>query len=195
MYFEELKENEIDIALNLADECVGKNLYSYEDFSKAVKDDNRFFFFLKSEEGKIAGYIYFLITSSVEIASSVNLNSASIPFLGKGSERCGRIQSVALCEEFRGDGLASEMIDFAIRTLAEKGIDIVYIVCWKPGGVLPLKKALDECEFTYLVTVKDAWYKDEKLICPYCKGRCHCSADIYCKKLEVVEPQRRKYEN
>ncbi len=191
MYFEKLKEKEINTALHIADECVGKNLYSYEDFSKAVKDDNRFFFFLKSEEGKIAGYIYFLITSSFDIVSSVNIDADEIAF----SECCGRIQSVALCEEFRGDGLASKMINFAIKTLAEKGIDTVYIVCWKPGGILPLKKALEECEFTYLVTVKDAWYKDEKLICPYCKGRCHCSADIYCKKLEVVKPQRRECED
>ncbi len=188
MYFEKLKENEIDTALHLADECVGKNLYSYEDFSKAVKDDKRFFFFLKSEEGKIAGYIYFLITSSFDIVSSVNIDADEIAF----SERCGRIQSVALCEEFRGDGLASEMIDFAIKTLAEKGIDTVYIVCWKPGGVLPLKKALDECKFTYLVTVKDAWYKDEKLICPYCKGRCHCYADIYCKKVGGCETPKER---
>ncbi len=181
MYFEALKEDMIPEALHIADECVGKNLYSYEDFSKAIHDDNKFFFFLKSEEGKTAGYIYFLITSSFEIESSVNIEANVIPF----SDRCGRIQSVALIEEYRGNGHASEMINFALRTFSEKGIDTVYIVCWKPGGVLPLKKALEDCEFRYLATVKDAWYKDEKLICPYCKGRCHCSADIYCKKERV----------
>lgn len=178
MYFEELKESEIAQALHIADTCVGKNLYSYEEFSNAISSKDKFFFFLKNEDGKIAGYIYFLITSSYEVVSSVNLNLNEIPF----SERCGKIQSVALSEEYRGEGLASEMIDFAIKTLKEKGIDIVYIVCWKPGGFLPLKKALDKCCFTYLVTIKDAWYKDVNLICPYCKGRCHCSADIYYKR-------------
>lgn len=86
MYFEKLKENEIDTALHIADECVGKNLYSYEDFSKAVKDDNRFFFFLKSEEGKIAGYIYFLITSSFDIVSSVNIDADAIAFQNTADE-------------------------------------------------------------------------------------------------------------
>ncbi len=179
MYFEALQEDKINEALHIADECVGQNLYSYEDFAKTINDDNKFFFLLKNEEGKIAGYIYFLITSSFEVTSSVNLNANAISF----SERCGRIQSVALCEEYRGNGLANKMIDFAVKTLAEKDIDTVYIVCWKPGGVLPLQNALDACSFQYLGTVKDAWYKDENLICPYCKGRCHCSADIYCKNI------------
>ncbi len=193
VYFEELKENEIEQALHLADECVGKNLYSYEDFSNAINNKDKFFFFLKNEEGKIAGYIYFLITSSKEALSSVDLNVKDIPF----SERCGKIQSVALSEEYRGECLASQMIDFAIKTLSEKGIDLVYIICWKPGGFLPLKKTLDKCSFTYLVTIKDAWYKDENLICPYCKGRCHCSADIYYKRLQnpILTSQRRSCED
>ena len=76
------------------------------------------------------------------------------------------------------------MIDYALKILESRGIDTVYIVCWKPGGIVPLQKALEKCGFTYIVTVEDAWYKDERLFCPYCKGRCHCSADIYCKILE-----------
>ena len=79
------------------------------------------------------------------------------------------------------------MINYALGVLAQKNIDTVYIVCWKPGGAVPLKNALYKYNFEYLITVKDAWYKDEYLICPYCKGRCHCSADIYYKKLQKNE--------
>jgi len=183
LYLEALKVEEIDKALKLADECVGKNLYSMEDFLSAINNKDKFFFLLKNKQKEIAGYIYFLITSSAEVEKTVNISLSSIPY----SEKCGRIQSVAVKEESRGLGFSSYMINYALEVLDQKNIDTVYIVCWKPGGVLPLKKALGKCNFEYLITVKDAWYKDEDLICPYCKGRCHCSADIYYKKLQNDE--------
>lgn len=186
MYLEPLRVEEIDKALKLADECVGKNLYSREDFLTAISDRNKFFFLLKNEQKEIAGYIYFLITSSIEVEKTVNISLNSIPYSGK----CGRIQSVAVKEEYRGLGFSSCMMNYALEVLVQKNIDTAYIVCWKPGGVVPLKKALDKCNFEYLITVKDAWYKDENLICSYCKGRCHCSADIYYKNLKKMRKMR-----
>ena len=62
---------------------------------------------------------------------------------------------------------------------------VAFIVCWKPGGVVPLGKALSECNFDFLAETKKVWYDDTELICPYCKGRCLCDAEVYYKLLNV----------
>lgn len=179
MKLEDLKREDVSAVLSIADRSVGKNLYSYDDFLSVLEDDDKFLYVLKDDSGLIAGYIYFLVTSSVEVEASLGLEAGTLP----ASSRLGRIQSVALDEEYRGRGFSGKMIDAADETFLGLGIGSVVIVCWKPGGVVPLGKALGKCGFDYLMTVKEAWYRDEKLYCPYCHGRCHCDADIYYKNL------------
>lgn len=85
---------------------------------------------------------------------------------------------------YRGIGLAAKMIQFVLLELKDKLIDAAFIVCWKPGGIVPLSKALSECHFKYLADAKRVWYDDTELICPYCKGRCLCDAEVYYKLLD-----------
>lgn len=178
MRLEELKREDIPAVLRIADSTVGKNLYSSDDFLSSLCDEDKFVYVLKDGE-RCAGYIYFLLTSSCGLEASLGLKAGTLSF----SSLTGRIQSVALDGEYRGMGLASKMMKAAVAALVEKGAGIVYIVCWKPGGFLPLANALGECGFDYLMTVKEAWYGDEDLYCPHCRGRCHCDADVYYKKL------------
>lgn len=179
MRLEDLKREDVSTVLSIADRSVGKNLYSYDDFLSVFDDEKKFLYVLKDDFGVIAGYIYFLITSSRDIEESLGLEAGTLP----SSSRLGRIQSVALEEAYRGKGLGEKMIDAANEAFSNLGINTVLIVCWKPGGVLPLSNALKDCSFDYLMTVKEAWYRDENLYCPHCHGRCHCDAEIYYKNL------------
>jgi anaerobic selenocysteine-containing dehydrogenase len=71
-----------------------------------------------------------------------------------------------------------------LKKLKEISIDVAFIVCWKPRGVVSLSKALWECTFDYLAEAKKVWYDDTELICPYCNGRCLCDAEVYYKLLD-----------
>lgn len=183
MKLEKAKRDDIKAVLSIADECVGKNLYSEDDFLSALNADDRFLLVLKDRDDTIVGYIYFLITTPGEIENQTLLKRASLSSL----PRCGRIQSVALRKASRGMGYSVLMINSALEILLENKISEVYAVCWKPGDIPPLSSPLKRCGFSYLMTAEKPWYRNEKLFCPYCGGRCSCDADIYYKKLELKE--------
>lgn len=179
MRLEEMKRSDVPAVLALADECVGKGLYRIDDFLSVFDDEDKGVYVLKDDSGFVQGYIYFFVTTTSLIEASLSLKEGT---LGRPM-RVGRIQSVALREEYRGKRLSEYMIRMAFAIFLEKRICTIYILCWKPGGVLPLSKALEKCGFEYVMTIENAWYDNEALYCPYCMGRCHCSAALYTRKL------------
>jgi len=180
-----LSVEEIELARLLCDECVGENLYTKEEIAAAIGSQDRFFYLLKSDEGEAVGYIYYYLTDVESVASYAKLDPALVRAVCPDAcKKVGKIQSVGLRAEHRGAGLASELIRFSLARLKEAEVDVALIVCWKPGGVVPLSKALAECRFTYLAEAKRVWYDDAELICPYCGGRCLCDAEVYYKRLD-----------
>lgn len=179
-----LTKEETEIARSLCDACVGTNLYSKEEILRATEEKNRFFYLLKTDKGEIAGYIYYHLTDEASIASSAKLDIAVLRAVYRETGRkVGKIQSIGLKETYRGMGLAAQMIRFALGALAAMSVEAVFIVCWKPGGTIPLGKALKACGFDDLTEAKKVWYDDAGLICPYCKGRCRCDAEVFYKLL------------
>lgn len=182
--FQPLKETEIDEARRLCDQCVGENLYSRDEIAAAIGASDKGFYLLKTAAGETVGYLYYYLTDGEQIAKYAKLGMERLrvvyPTLGKP---VGKIQSVGIKPEYRGSGLAVQMIRFALNELKKLGVDIAFIVCWKPGGKVPLAKTLAECRFCYLAETKKVWYDDTALICPYCKGRCVCDAEVFYKLL------------
>lgn len=179
-----LSKEEINEARRLCDECVGENLYGEKEIDAAIGDTDKFFYLLKSETGETVGYIYYYLTDVEYIAEYSRLETNLFRDVYSSTDKkVGKIQSVGLKAEYRGIGLAAQMIQFILGKLKEFSIDVAFIVCWKPGGVVPLGKALAECNFNYLAEAKKVWYDDTKLICPYCHGRCVCDAEVYYKLL------------
>ena len=184
-YLKPLLEEEVNEARLLCDECVGENLYGAEEIASAVGAVDRFFYLLKSEAGEPVGYIYYYLTDPEDIAKYAKLDAELFrKVYSRTDKKVGKIQSVGLKEEYRGIGFAAQMINFILERLKELSIDVTFIVCWKPGGILPLGKALSECKFAYLSEAKKVWYDDTELICPICHGRCLCDAEVYYKRLD-----------
>ena len=184
-YLKPLSEEEVNEARLLCDECVGENLYSEKEIAATIGATDRFFYLLKSETGENVGYIYFYLTDMESIAkySRLDINMFREVY-SSIDKKVAKIQSVGLKAEYRGIGFAAQMIQFILERLKEISVDVAFIVCWKPGGVVPLGKALSECNFDFLAETKKVWYDDTELICPYCKGRCLCDAEVYYKRLD-----------
>ena len=181
---EPLKKEDIDEVRQLCDECVGQNLYSEGEIASTLSDEDRFFYLLKNEKGKIIGYIYYYLTDEDSIAEYSKLDKALLHSVCQKTEKkVGKIQSVGLKENYRGCGLATQMIHFVLGKLRAVSVEVVFIVCWKPAGSVPLKKALSGCDFSFLTEAEKVWYDDADLICPYCNGRCRCNAEVYYKIL------------
>lgn len=179
-----LTKEETGVARSLCDACVGQNLYPEEEILRAIEEKDRFFYLLKTDKGEPAGYIYYRLTDEASIASSAKIDRAVLRAVYReNGKKVGRIQSIGLKEPYRGMGLAAQMIGFALGALAAMSAEAVFIVCWKPGGMVPLSKALKQCGFDDLTEAKKVWYDDADLICPYCKGRCRCDAEVFYKLL------------
>lgn len=181
-----LREEETEEIRQLCDACVGKNLYTSEEILRAIREEDRFFYVLKTDRGEIAGYIYYYLTEEEKIAEYAKLDPALLRAVyDRPGKRVGKIQSVGVAKSCRGRDLATPLMQSALNKLAELSVEAVFIVCWRPDGVIPLKKALAHCGFSYLAEAKRVWYDDEELICPRCGGRCVCDAEVYCRLQEV----------
>lgn len=179
-----LKPAEIAEARRLCDDCVGKNLYGDEEIARAISAPDHFFFLLKDAGGEAVGYLYWYLTAPEAVAADVKLDIGQIrSVLPTSCSRVGKLQAVGLRADHRGRGLAAQMIRFALRRMAECGVHTVFIVCWKPGGIVPLGKALAECRFRELAQSRLVWFDKVGLVCPYCGGRCRCDAEVYYKTL------------
>lgn len=184
-YLRPLEAEDIEEALALCDQCVGKNLYHREELAQAVGSEKRQFLLLRTGEGELAGYIYYYVTTTAEIAADARLAAGKVSRVCKGgaSAAVGKLQSVGVKEAFRRQGLAAWMMKYALAQFAEMGVEEVFIICWNAGGRVPLAKALQKCRFTHLSSAKMVWYDKKDLFCPYCKGRCKCDAEVYFKKV------------
>lgn len=181
-----LREEETEEIRRLCDACVGKNLYTSAEILRAIREEDRFFYVLKTDGGNIAGYIYYYLTTEEDIASYAKLDPGVLRAVyDRPGEKVGKIQSVGVREAYRGRGLAALLLQSALERLAGRSVEAAFIVCWRPDGVIPLKKALDGCGFAYLTEAKKVWYDDTELICPRCGGRCLCDAEIHYRLQEV----------
>lgn len=179
-----LTKDEIKTALSLCDECVGKNLYREEELLSAIVEKDRFFYLLKTDKGEPAGYIYYYLTDEESIANATKLDiSVFHAVYMAGGKKVGKIQSIGIKDTFRGLGLATKMFRFATKELSMRSAGAVFAVCWKPGKIIPAGNVLKECGFDDLTEAKNVWYDDKDLVCPYCKGRCRCDAEVFYKLL------------
>lgn len=183
--FYPLTKEEVKKTRLLCDACVGKNLYTEEELLQSIEAEDRFFYLLKTDKGETIGYIYCYLTDVESMAKFAKIDPNLLGSVYHGDKRkIGKIQSVGLKKDYRGMGLAAQMIRFTLKKFAEISIEAVFIVCWKPGGIVPLDKALQNCNFTHLTEAKRVWYDDIDLICPYCQSRCVCDAEVYYKILD-----------
>lgn len=182
-----MREADVNTVAAISSECVGKGLYSPEEIGSAVDSDASFIYVLEAGNGKIAGYIYFLLSDIVSTADDLKLDERQLQNLcGNKGLPVGRIQSVAVQSAFRGYGFSRKLLQFALGSLGEKRAEYVFISCWKMGASVPLGPAVKSCGFQFLTEVENAWFGNENLYCPYCHGRCRCSAEVFYKKVDCL---------
>lgn len=179
-----MERDDVNTVFSISGECVGKGLYSLQEMEATLYSDERFIYVLATGSGELAGYIYFLLTDIMNTATDLKLDKEQLRNMCVGGESCvGRIQSVAIRSAFRGYGFSRRLLQLALDDLAEKRAGCAFIACWKKGNSVPLGAAVRACGFHFLTEVENAWFDNEELYCPYCGGRCRCSAEIYYKHL------------
>lgn len=177
--FHRLKREEVDMAKAMCDACVGKGLYTKEEIIKTIDSNTNFFYLIYNENGDTVGYVYYYVANIEEIANDAKLGKDIFRSVEKDLRIVGKIQSVGVMNEYRGEGIAKKAIRFALDKFCEMGIKTVFTICWKKGDTVPLKKALTECGAVFLSSAQKVWYDKNELECPFCGGRCTCDAEVY----------------
>lgn len=180
-----LTEAYLGRAVALCDQCVGKNLYSKADLAAALNSPNHFFDLLVTPEGEAVGYFYFYLTTLDDMAAQAKLSRERLAVVSPKAEPViANLRSIGVAEGYRSHRLSESLLRLALHRLqASTRADAAVGICWKAGGRVPMDQILRDLGFCYLTDAHRVWYDNDKLVCPYCQGRCVCDAAIYYKTL------------
>lgn len=184
-YTERLESAQLDKAVEMCDRYVGKNLYPREYLQQAMKKPDHFFFFLKDLKGNTAGYFYFYLSNLEETAGYLKMSADRLlQISSKQKPLFVNLRSIGICDEYRGRGLATSFVQWSLDYIQTyTTADMAVAVCWKPNGRMQVKNTMTELSFQYFGDLPRFWYDISELKCPYCQGRCVCSAAFYYKQL------------
>lgn len=183
--FQRLNKAYFDAAAELCDQCVGKNLYPRACLASILENPDHYFYLLITPEGEPAGYIYFFLTNTEEMAILSKLPRERLVAISpKQNPIIGNLQSIGVAESWRHHRLSERLVGFYLEQLQScLGADAAFGVFWKPKGHVPMEKTLKAFGFRHLEDAHRVWYNNQDLICPYCKGRCECDAAVYYKPI------------
>ncbi len=182
-----MKREEANKVAAIADECVGKGLYSPQEMEEAADTDSKCIYVLETKDGEIVGYIYFFLTDRKSTAAEMKADERLLQTVCTDAAKpVGRIQSVAIRHAFRENGFSKKLVQFAFDALSAEGAGCVFTACWKKGDKVPLRATVQSCGFHFLAETENVWFDKEELFCPYCGGRCRCSAEIYYKRVDCL---------
>lgn len=167
-------------AAALCDECVGANLYREEALKEVLEKPESYFFMLTDQTGRIVGYISFHRSDINEAAEFLRSTPEQVARYLDPSRYLVQLQSIGVLPAMRHKGLAVRLLEFALAFSREVlHADLAFVACWRQGDFVPMYDNIRKFGFTHLYTVPKMWYNVPDLYCPYCKGRCTCSAEIY----------------
>lgn len=183
--FEPLSIARLDTAAELCDGCVGKNLYSRDYLSAVIGRPNHYFYLLVSPGQEAVGYIYFFLTNIKDMAVLSKLPGERLAVISqKENPVIGNLQSIGVKQAFRSRGLSRYLVRFYLEQLHANAADTAFGVFWKARGTVPMKRTLVALHFNFLAEAHEVWYDNKDLVCPFCKGRCKCDAEVYYKPIE-----------
>lgn len=97
----------------------------------------------------------------------------------------GYLNEIAVCKEFRGQGVATQLIKRALDDMRVDGVPQIGLKvqthAWEyPDGSVPARKCLEESGFWEVEYLPQYYYRpDSDYICPRCGHPCRCSAFLY----------------
>ncbi len=184
-YVERLRPEDVGVAADLCDRCVGKNLYPRPYLAEICGEPDHFFYLLRSPDGQAAGYYYFHLTDLAGMARYTRLPLAQLTDLCRPNPRVAHLRSIGILEAYRREHMSVCLVRYFLRMLeTELHADMAFCVCWKPQGKIPVTRSLEAFSFRHLADVARFWYDVPELECPICRGRCRCDAAVYYKLFE-----------
>ncbi|MGN0597370.1 MAG: GNAT family N-acetyltransferase [Ruminiclostridium sp.] len=171
-----LRECDIDRVNSFCGKYLGEGLYSREMLEEISKKENHFFYVIYDKE-EIAA-IFYCYADTAENAFS-DVTEKITDFCGE-KERVGVCRSIAVAPPYRKTGLSLKLLKYFSAFLHnECGVDKIFVLAWVKGREIPAENILTAAGFLSAGRISRPWYKNEKLYCPLCGGRCKCDGELY----------------
>ena len=179
----------LDQTVKLCADCVGENLYSKDILLNILDSSNHWFYLLMTDEGEIAAYTYFYLMTLEQATAFCKLSQQQMSvFPSQSNFMIAHLQAIGIQNNWRGQRLSEKIVAFFFEKMqSRQEVASALGVCWKPDGIAPMEKTLQNMGFNYLGEAHRVWYDYENLICPYCNGRCKCDAVVYYKSIREVD--------
>ncbi len=175
-----LRMDEVDTLTSICDLSVGENLYTREELASCVNSNARQIYLAVSEKNEVMGYIYFEIVDAASVEFFAKLPSGVLSGLCNGNtDTVGHLKSIGVLQKWRNSGVAKQLAAFALEKVKKRNASIAVAACWKHGDSVPMQKNMEALGFQSLPGAYRLWYDHDRLICPFCNGRCQCEAVIY----------------
>ena len=97
-------------------------------------------------------------------------------------DKLGYLATIVVSEKYRGNGLATALINKVTRLFAKMNISHIITTAWKHIGKINLQGVLIRCGYKKITEIPDYWYEDsikKGYSCPQCGNPCHCSCVIF----------------
>jgi hypothetical protein len=117
------------------------------------------------------------------------------------NENVGLLRAVAVREEYRGRGVATELLNAGIEWCKDNGATAMLTVAWAPRdniariarkpGEPALAGIMNAAAFQQVLSVPNYWTQDSEpkdYTCPVCGRRCGCGATFFTRSLEGGRP-------
>ena len=173
---------------------LGENYIPREVFETYIYDNNNFsgksaFIALDDMTGDIIGALTAEIVSSqafkASFLDSFDLASELPDIQQLDGKNTGLIKSVAVVPQFQGQGIGTQLVKDAMKTLEEHGAEAFYALGWvsKERGC-HIQGVLEALGFKVVSQLDNFWYKDsieQGYSCPSCGHPCQCSTRVFIK--------------
>ena len=177
----DVSKKDIPSICALADAALGKDYVTPQTVADLIDDGVKSFCIVmkNSYTDELLGFCIYKIISKEE---AVDICKGKVLPSLYAEDQLGYLATIVVSEKYRGNGLATVLIDKVTDIFAQMNITHIISTAWKHIGKINLQGVLTRCGYKKVMEIPDYWYEDsikKGYSCPQCGNPCHCSCVIF----------------
>lgn len=180
------KHEDLTYIINMCDKYIGPDYYTAEYLERAFRDAACYFTVYANEDDIPVAFIYMLVATFTDARRILKIPvGISEQNDAPDCRRVGVFKTTCTEEEYRRQGILSELMNYCENVFRDIGIKEIYLDALKlPSGKIPAESGLEKMRFKKLTEISRPW-SDVESFCPYCKRpRCICDAVLCYKEID-----------
>jgi predicted N-acetyltransferase YhbS len=184
-------ESNVQGVIALSDDELGKDYFSQDSLSDLMKKEGMVLSVALNSSGKVIGFILGFVARQSEIQTFLKKIKPVELRAGINAEKIGVLKTMAISNDYKGQGIGTALIKDCISKLEMKGVSLICALAWQCEKGINVGHILENEHFEIRHELKKYWAEDSiqrNYNCPECgEPPCNCSAVIYSKMQEKLK--------